>query len=197
MPLFDNSIYKKSIAGNGATGAISIPATVFFWNSQQKNIGVELDAFEFKQDHVICFTSDGAWNMHDLVYYFLKRFGSGKMYFTTWAISEIAMRQLYLYQKEGLITELYGLLDYRNTSRKPAELAFIEQNSTTIKLEKIHAKVTVLELERISISINSSANYTRNPRIERGDIFVSQTVVDFDKSWILNEINDGTADKTD
>lgn len=189
MALFDNTIYKKPIEGNGITGAISIPATVFFWNSQQKNIGKELDAFEFYTNQVICFTSDGAWNMHDLVYYLLKRFGSGRMYFTTWAISEIAMRQLYLYQKDGLITELFGLLDYRNTSRKPAELAFIEQNSTTIKLEKIHAKVTVLELENAYIAINTSANYTRNPRIETGDIFVSKEVTDFHKSWILKKIH--------
>jgi hypothetical protein len=196
MPLFDNTVYKKPIEGNGITGAIEIPATVFFWNSQQKNIGKELDAFEFLQNHVICFTSDGAWNMHDLVYYLLKRFGSGKMFFTTWAISEIAMRQLYLYQKDGLITELYGLLDYRNTSRKPAELAFIEQNSTTIKLEKIHAKVTVLELVNNFIAINTSANYTRNPRVETGDIFSSKIVAEFHKSWILNKINNVRTDQT-
>jgi len=194
VALFTDAVYKKPDATPGVTGAMAIPVTVFFWNSQQKNIGKELDTFEFLQSHVICFTSDGAWNMHDLVYYMLKRFGSGRMYFTTWAISEIAMRQLYLYQKDGLITELFGLLDYRNTSRKPAELAFIEQNSTTIKLEKIHAKVTVLELEKGCFAINTSANYTRNPRIETGDIFVSKEVADFHKNWILNKIHGGRTD---
>ncbi|MCK9399635.1 MAG: hypothetical protein M0Q51_06525 [Bacteroidales bacterium] len=187
----------KAIEVQGATipgsksGSIIRPDKHTFWNRQQKVIADEFDSKEFLVDHSVTFVSDGAWNMHDLVYYLLKRFGSGKVYITTWAISEIAMRQLFIYQKESLITELYMLCDYRNTSRKPAELAFIEKNSTKIKLAKIHAKVTVLMLPSICLSINGSPNYTRNPRLESGTITVSKEVADFHKGWILEQIYNG------
>ena len=188
MPLFDSDDLKKPSSAKASHDSMSSAVNVFFWTQQQKKLGVALDGFDFNDHDAITFISDGAWNMHDLLFYLLKRFGSGKVYFTTWAISEIAMRQLYLYLKDGLITELYGLFDYRNTSRKPAELAFIQQNATKIKLAKCHAKVTVIEMPSMSISIVTSANYTRNPRLEAGNIFVCRDVAEFHKQWILKEI---------
>ena len=67
-------------------------------------------------------------------------------------------------------------------------LDFLEQDND-IKAAKCHAKVTVIQNETWGISIVSSANYTRNPRIEAGVICNSKEIAEFHKNWIVNELN--------
>lgn len=190
MPLFTRDDISRSSIPVSGSGASLTRGTVSFWDRFQKKIDDHFRDMDLTAESSIHFYSDGAWNMHDLLYYFLKRQGAAKVYLTTWAISEIVMRQLCNFMKDGLITELFALFDYRNTSRKPAELAFIEQNATRIKLAKCHAKVTVIDSESMPVTIVSSANYTRNPRLEAGVIAFSREVADFHKEWILKEICD-------
>jgi len=122
--------------------------------------------------------------MHDLLLFFLQITGKADVFITSWAISEIAMRQLFSFKKNGLIISLNLILDYRNKVRKEKELAFVKQFCDNISLKKIHAKVTVIQNENFSISIIGSANYTRNPRIESGVILISKKVADFNIKWI-------------
>jgi hypothetical protein len=135
------------------------------------------------------YASMGDWSTHDLLFHFLSQSGPAEVYFTTWAISEFAIRQLYAFVGSGLITRLSGIFDYRNGIHKPAELQFLKQITTDIKAAKCHAKVTVIQNETMGISIVSSANYTRNPRIEAGVICNSREIAEFHKSWILAELN--------
>jgi hypothetical protein len=193
MALFTHEEIKGSSIPSAKAGAIQHPGSVSFWDVTQKKIESALTDMECSPDSSIHYVTEGSWSMHDLLYYFLARYGSSRVYITSWAISEIAMRQLYNFMKEGLITELYGLFDFRNTSRKPAELAFIHQNATKIKLAKCHAKVTVIENAMMPVTIVTSANYTDNPRYEAGVISFSPEVARFHKEWILKEIlDDGT-----
>lgn len=191
MALFEMQDLSRSAIKKSKASAVSIPGRHLFWDKTQKKIS-HLDSFSFEENETIHFTSEGAWSMHELVLYLLKRFGSGKVYFTTWAISEIAMRQLFFFHTEGLITEMYAVLDYRNTSRKPAELAFITQNATKLKLAKCHAKVTVIVTDTHYLSISTSANYTRNPRIEAGTITISKIVAQHHIDWITKIVFDET-----
>ena len=46
--------------------------------------------------------------------------------------------------EDGMILELKGIFDYRNGTRKPAELQFLQKITTEIKPAKCHAKVTVI-----------------------------------------------------
>ena len=135
------------------------------------------------------YASMGEWSTHDLLFHFLNQTGPAEVYFTTWAISEFAIRQLYAFVSSGLITKLSGIFDYRNGIHKPAELQFLKQITTDIKAAKCHAKVTVIQNDSWGISIVSSANYTRNPRIEAGVICNSKEIAEFHKNWIVNELN--------
>ena len=108
----------------------------------------------------------GDWSTHDLLLYLREQTGPAKVYFTTWPISEYAIRQLHNMIGDGLILELKGIFDYRNGTRKPAELQFLQKITTDIKAAKCHAKVTVIINDSWGVCVVGSANYTRNPRIE-------------------------------
>ena len=139
------------------------------------------------------YASLGDWSTHDLLFFLLEQTGPARVYFTTWAISEYAIRQLYLFIEHGLILELKGIFDYRNGIRKPAELQFLQKITTDIKAAKCHAKVTVIENDHWGISVVGSANYTRNPRIEAGVLCCDKTVAAFHRDWILNELSNTSA----
>ena len=135
------------------------------------------------------YASLGDWSTHDLLFFLLEQTGPARVYFTTWAISEYAIRQLYQFIEHGLILELKGIFDYRNGIRKPAELQFLQKITTDIKAAKCHAKVTVIENDHWGISVVGSANYTRNPRIEAGVLCCNKTVAAFHRDWILKELS--------
>ena len=139
------------------------------------------------------YASLGDWSTHDLLFFLLAQTGPARVYFTTWAISEYAIRQLYQFIEHGLILELKGIFDYRNGIRKPAELQFLQKITTDIKAAKCHAKVTVIENDNWGISVVGSANYTRNPRIEAGVLCCDKTVAAFHRDWILNELSNTSA----
>ena len=139
------------------------------------------------------YASLGDWSTHDLLFFLLEQTGPARVYFTTWAISEYAIRQLYQFIEHGLILELKGIFDYRNGVRKPAELQFLQKITTDIKAAKCHAKVTVIENDNWGISVVGSANYTRNPRIEAGVLCCDKTVAAFHRDWILNELSNTSA----
>lgn len=144
------------------------------------------------QDQTVPFVSLGDWSTHDLLFFLLEQTGPARVYFTTWAISEYAIRQLYNLIEQGRILQLKGIFDYRNGIRKPAELQFLEKISTEIKPAKCHAKVTVLENDNWGISIVGSANYTRNPRIEAGVLFSLKEVATFERNWIEKELSNNS-----
>lgn len=139
------------------------------------------------------YVSLGDWSTHDLLFFLLEQTGPAKVYFTTWAISEYAIRQLYQFIEHGLILELKGIFDYRNGIRKPAELQFLQKITTDIKAAKCHAKVTVIENDKWGICVIGSANYTRNPRIEAGVLCCDKTVSAFHRDWILKELSNSSA----
>ena len=139
------------------------------------------------------YASLGDWSTHDLLFFLLEQTGPARVYFTTWAISEYAIRQLYGFIEHGLILELKGIFDYRNGIRKPAELQFLQKITTDIKAAKCHAKVTVIENDCWGISVVGSANYTRNPRIEAGVLCCDKTVAAFHRDWILKELSNTSA----
>jgi len=139
------------------------------------------------------YASLGDWSTHDLLFFLLEQTGPARVYFTTWAISEYAIRQLYGFIEHGLILELKGIFDYRNGIRKPAELQFLQKITTDIKAAKCHAKVTVIENDNWGISVVGSANYTRNPRIEAGVLCCDKSVAAFHRDWILKELSNTSA----
>ena len=188
------SLYNTSELGNkrsdkGSSGAVSASGTHIFKIGTANAKLTEVFG-TIAQDQVIPYVSLGDWSTHDLLFFLLEQTGPARVYFTTWAISEYAIRQLYQFVEHGMILQLMGIFDYRNGVRKPAELQFLQKITTEIKPAKCHAKVTVIENDDWGISIVGSANFTRNPRIEAGVLFTCRNVADFERNWIERELAD-------
>jgi hypothetical protein len=139
-------------------------------------------------DSFVPFVSKGAWSMHDLLLYVLSLTGPADVHFCTWSMTEEPCRQLIRAMNEGLILSLTGLLDVRVKVRNKAVLEFAKMNMTMIREAICHAKVTVIENDRWQVSIVGSANMTNNPRIEAGVLIVNSKIADFNRTWILDEI---------
>lgn len=136
------------------------------------------------------FSTAGMWSSHDLLFHILSLIGSAHVTIATWSITEapaaMLMRGLY----ENPITSLNALFDVRVRVRSPSSFEFIKHNlGEFCRITSCHAKVTVIENDDWKISINGSANYTNNPRIEAGVVSTSPQVASFHKDWIIAEIN--------
>lgn len=187
MSLFSLNDLGKKKANKGSSSAINAIGIPIF-KIGKANVKLQ-DVFgTINQDQVIPYVSLGDWSTHDLLFFLLEQTGPARVWFTTWAISEYAIRQLYQFVEHGMILQLKGIFDYRNGVRKPAELQFLQQITTEIKPAKCHAKVTVIENDDWGISIVGSANFTRNPRIEAGVLFTCRNVAEFEKNWIEREL---------
>lgn len=134
------------------------------------------------------FVTSGRWSMNDLMIFVLQQTGPSDILVATWSIAELSMRQVLKYYTEGLIKSISFLLDPRVKVRNPIPLQLLAANFH-YRLLPCHAKVTLIKSEDLYISIVSSANMTQNPRIERGVIFPSKEIYEFDYKWLNETIN--------
>ena len=188
MSLFSLDDIKKTHQVKGPSAINIVGSTRYVIGKQHQTIEELMPELPATGD-AIEFVSNGDWSVHDLLFFALDKTGPANVYFTTWAISEFAIRQLYTFVNSGMITNLTGIFDFRNVTHKSAELKFLQRISPNIRPARIHAKVTVIENDQWAITIAGSGNYTRNPRIEIGTIRNSKESVNFHKSWIHGELN--------
>lgn len=187
MTLFATENLLKAASGKCKSCAVNSPGRNLL-KIGKANQKIQSVIGQLSQDQSLHYVSMGDWSTHDLLFYLLEQTGPAKIYFTTWAISEYAIRQLHLMIEDGLILELKGIFDYRNGTRKPAELQFLQKITTDIKAAKCHAKVTVILNDIWGVCVVGSANYTRNPRIEANVLCSVREVAEFHRDWILNEL---------
>ena len=143
---------------------------------------------EVKQGDCISFWSNGDWSLWELVAHLLKQTGPGtEVYLATWSISELSARKLCQWMDEGVISKLVGVIDFRSKNRHPAAYHLSKNVFSDIRVAFCHAKVTVLKGNGNCITINGSANWTENPRLESGVIINSH--ITGDKTIeLINEI---------
>jgi hypothetical protein len=128
-----------------------------------------------EEGKLISFWSNGDWSLWELIFYLLQFTGSGtEIYLATWSISELSARKLNQWMLEGYISKLVGVVDFRTKNRHPAAFYLSKNTFSDIKLANCHAKVTVLKGKDYFITINGSANWTENPRLESGTVFNSE-----------------------
>jgi hypothetical protein len=132
----------------------------------------------------IYYVSDGDWSMHDLVMLLLKQYHTAELFFSSYALRELAVRQLIMAQERGEISSIRILLDYKAKVRTPEVYQLAQNNFNEIYLTNIHAKVTVLRSAAGSVTIVGSANWTTNPRIEAGTISLNKPLADFHINWM-------------
>lgn len=143
---------------------------------------------EIKPGDCISFWSNGDWSLWELIAHLLKQTGHGtEIYLATWSISELSARKLCQWMDEGLVSKLVGVIDFRSKNRHPAAYHLSKNVFSEIRVAFCHAKVTVLKGNGHCITINGSANWTENPRLESG-VIINSHVTGESTIELINEI---------
>jgi hypothetical protein len=156
-----------------------------------KNSTIEEMIGTLQTGTIINYKTAGRWSSHDLLLHVLKQIGPATLYFSTWTISEFAIRQLLEQANEGNLKMIHGLFDYKIPERKGKVLQLARAICTNIKLTKVHAKVWVLENKNWCVANVGSANFSNNPRIEAGVLMSNNGAGEFHRDWIIEEIAKG------
>ncbi len=135
----------------------------------------------------------GRWSTHQLLVYLLKYTGPTHLLFSTYTISENALRILHDHKEAGHIKSICALVDKRFTIRSPKARQFAEKVFNKYVLFDCHAKVTILDNEVLPLVIIGSANWSENKRYECGVICYDAKVVRFWKTKINEAMNDAKA----
>lgn len=145
---------------------------------------------ELNEGDLVEYISKGRFSLHNIIEHLLKLTGPAEVTLVTWAMTEKPLRTLHRLKSEGMITELYCLLEHKVPGHNPKSFHFAKTFFNGIWLARCHAKSVVIENEKYGIVVSTSANLTRNLRIENGNIKVSQESVKFAKKWILEHMVD-------
>lgn len=145
-------------------------------------------ALEGKEVH---FVTGGKWSLHQLLEAALAVTGPAVLHLSTFSITEFSARLLAGHLDAGRLRELHMLIDYRAKVRYPEVYQLAANVATSIRLTPVHAKVMVIEGEHCTLSLQGSANWTDNPRIESGVLTRDQHVADFYKDWLKKSMADG------
>lgn len=146
---------------------------------------------QIAEGETVPYFSKGAWSNVDLLEFILTDFsGPSEVWISTWGIGEETFRQIFHLIDIGLITGLNCLFDHRISQQKAKELQLVKGMANKIAFKKNHSKVMAIKgLDDSKLfSVYTSANFTKNPRMEAGVIFRSKTVTEFTYGFIEREI---------
>lgn len=141
-------------------------------------------------DEAIHLPSYGNWSFHHMISHVLSLTGPAKVFITSWTISEQPVKELLQLMDGQMITELHILLDSRVKINCPNAYQIAQHRFANMRLCHIHAKLAVIKGEKYSITINSSANLSRNPTIEAYVVTESKAVANFHSKWICEQIEE-------
>lgn len=141
-------------------------------------------AEQVRKSSLVHFYSDGAWNMHQLLLALIDITGPAKLFISSYAMSETAVRCLTALREAGQITRLSCVIDNRVETRSAGSFQLLRSICDRVVLRMTHAKVTVIEGKDVQLLVIGSANYTENKRMEVGVIVNDRTACDFHRRWI-------------
>lgn len=143
------------------------------------------------------FRSDGQLSMHDFLMTgieYLKTIvdpslhASCTVHLTTFSMTELSARILAQLKDAGSIAHLHILIDKEAQIRYPNVNQLISNVADSIGHVSIHAKVLLISMGNASLTMLSSANWTKNPRIEVGVIDSDINIYNYHRSWIDSKI---------
>lgn len=93
-------------------------------------------------------------------------------------------------RKQGLITELHCILDYRAAIHHADALQILKSNTDSIGQMRTHAKLIVLRNDQWGVVLTGSANLTANTRTDAGVITCDTAIADYRIQYIKSKIHD-------
>jgi len=135
--------------------------------------------------------SRGAWHKHQMLGHLLTFSGPAEVWLTSWGISTQPLQIILDLLRAQAITRLHFILDIRVKQQAPQAyqllLAVHNEARVRVYLTRIHAKVLVIRSATRTFTVRTSANLTRNPRVESYCISTHAHIAD---AWAstLNDI---------
>lgn len=110
-------------------------------------------------------------------------------WFSTWTMNQNNALQLVKLYDEGKIKQINAItgLYFKKRERLVYFTLNTELNKRCQKIfsSEIHAKVSLLKIGNDYFVIESSANFTANPRVEQSSIFNNKELYEHHKNWML------------
>ena len=110
--------------------------------------------------------SHGQWSLHELVDLLFQVTGPASLAITSWGLSEKPLQRVLDLVHQGIALDPLIILDYRVKLQSARAYQLLLASGLDIRLTDNHSKMLVLINDQWAISVFTSANLTRNPRLE-------------------------------
>lgn len=114
----------------------------------------------------------------DILQWILAQTGPAHVQITSFSISEEFLRRIFFIEREGLITSLDIVLDFKATNKTLILWPFIAQVVENCYLASNHSKLLLICNDRWKVSMVMSQNLTRGNRFEGGSISTDHFLFD-------------------
>jgi hypothetical protein len=145
-----------------------------------------------EQGKTLHYYSYGNFNLVRLIIYLINQTGPVNAFMTSYSFSQKSIEQLKKRLETGRLLSFRVIIDNRVRTMSPKPFQMLTQ-SFNYRCSSIHAKVALLWNDKWHLTIVTSQNATDNPKLERGTIFTSRKVFEFDYKALENEFNRGSA----
>lgn len=112
----------------------------------------------------------------DVLRWILDQTGPAHVQMTSFSISEEFLRRIFFIRKEGLISSLDIVLDFKATNKTLILWPFIAQTVEHCYLADNHSKILLVRNDSWSVSVVMSQNLTRGNRFESGFITTDRAI---------------------
>ena len=146
---------------------------------------------ELVQGKTTHYYSWGNFNLVRVILSILKQTGPANVFMTSYSFSQKSIESLNLHIRKGNILSFRVIVDNRVKSMSPLPFQMI-MDSFDYRCCSIHAKIALIWNDHWSVTILTSQNATDNPKMERGAIYTTKDVFDFDLKNLNDEFNRGT-----
>jgi hypothetical protein len=136
------------------------------------------------------FMHKGEWAIHEVLPFLLLDHKKADITIATFNISEESLRPLFFLVEEEKIKSLTLLLDITVKRHKLDMLLFAANITTNIRINNNHAKILLVENEKLKFGIVGSANLNENHRWESGFYFTDISVFEYFKKEFEKAYNE-------
>lgn len=138
---------------------------------------------ELEHERAYLGASEGEWSLHELILHLFGRIGPASLRLSSWGLTEKPLKSILDLVLDGTAREPKLLLDHRVKLQSAAAYQLLLASGLDIRLAQNHSKVVVMRNADWGLSLVTSSNLTRNPRLEFYVVFSSLHLADSLAEW--------------
>jgi len=128
----------------------------------------------------------GQFSLSDLIKAILDQTGPVKLQISTWTAAKADIKSAYNLLKSGNIQSVRFLVDQSFKTRQPEYCKFLLEmfGSDAVRMTRSHCKFVLIRNEEWNITVRTSMNLNKNPRLENFEVSDDPKLCDFMQSLI-------------